>query len=357
MEKENASYIDIYPTKKGRRVLIFLADLLLNYCLAVFIFSIVVFNIASNVTDYKVRLNNNLKTINNRYDILYNENLLYFDKIENKYDFDTNLATTNEIFLKYYVINEGNDFIYDYFKSINLSDSKINEIYKEKGEKYFNFDSSITMKEEYIELFAPKFSKTDDLSSKGEIEYSSFKENFFTILYNRLLENILEYDLNDGNYSYITLTKELSDYNKYSIRFNTINIYISFFISTSLVYILVPLLSKDRSTLAMKLMKAKRIDMLKSEPLKRRKYSIIIINNFLMNTSIIFFIGFVYIGFSSMFSHTSLLFLSLAGIIYSLINLIFMQINKLNRSINELATNSIIINKSDLEEIYKAKGY
>lgn len=355
MEKEKV-YIDIEPISKGKRVLIFLGDLLINFCISVFLFTLVIFNISSAIVGYKNKLTSNLNTINQRYDILYKSNLLTYETNQ-KYNFDNNLISTFNVFLKYYCLNEEKDYILDYLNSINLTKDEINSIYKESGEKYFDFNEEITLKDNYIELFSPKFSKTDSLSSQGEIEYLSMKENFFTSLFNTLLEKILVYDLKINDVSYIELTNELNEFNLYTKKFNTINIYISFFLSSLITYLLIPLIFKDRSTLTMKIAKVNRINIKTNEFLKRSNYLIISLNNILMNTSIIFFIGMVYIGFSAMFSYTSLLFLSLIGLLYMIINLLFLQFNKLNRSINELATNSIYISKSSLDMIYKAKGY
>lgn len=355
MEKEQVT-LDIYPASKWKRILIFLGDLLINYCLATFLYSAVVFNIASSATNYSSTLNESISLIDKRLDILYQNEVLYYED-SSIYSFSDNLTTSYNYFLKSLIKNEDTNVFKNYFIDIKGL-SSLKEIYqKYDNHDYFIYGEEIKLNDELTSYFSPLFDPSDSLSGEGETKYTEFNSNFFTPVYNYLLEDISTNDLTYEDNSYIEISLKLDEIEAYSIKFNTVCIYISFFISSIILFIVFPLLFKDRGTLTMKLLKAKRIKISNSEYLTRRRYSIISINNILMNLSIMFFIGMVYVGFEEMFSYLSLFFLSLAGIIYILINLSFLLINKLNKSINELSTSTIIISYDDLEEIYKAKGY
>lgn len=355
MEKEQVT-LDIYPVSKRKRILIFLGDLLINYCLATFLYSAVVFNIASSATNYSSTLNESISLIDKRLDILYQNEVLYYED-SSIYSFSDNLTTSYNYFLKSLINSEDTNVFKNYFIDIKGL-SSLKEIYqKYDNHDYFIYGEEIELNDELTSYFSPLFDPSDSLSSEGETKYTEFNSNFFTPVYNYLLEDISTNDLTYQDNSYIEISLKLDEIEAYSIKFNTVCIYISFFISSIILFIVFPLLFKDRGTLTMKLLKAKRIKISNSEYLTRRRYSIISINNILMNLSIMFFIGMVYVGFEEMFSYLSLFFLSLAGIIYVLINLSFLLINKLNKSINELSTSTIIISYDDLEEIYKAKGY
>ncbi len=351
--------IDIYPCSKIKRVLAFLGDLLIFYILTVTMFQLVVFNIASAITNYSSKLNENLTTINQRMDVLYNNDLLFYDKEENKYNFSLNLDTTFDNFLKSYVKKDTQDPIYYYFKDLsNNKEININDKYLEFGNNFFEIkDNKIVMKEEMIEYFNPYFDPTDSLSAIGNTYLSAFRSNTFVKLYNFMLDDISKYDLKDSSYSYIELSNKINENSEYNIKFNSINITISFFISFIIYYVIIPLSFKDRSTLTFKVLKLKRINMNNFEFIKRKNYIVIIVNDLLMNLSTIFFVGIIYMGLSELFQYIHFLIISLISLIYIIINLIVLLSNKFNKSLKELSTSSIVITQEDLESIYKGKGY
>ena len=351
--------LDIFPTGKFKRILTFLGDLLLFYILTVSMFQLVVFNIASACTNYSSRLENNLETINSRMDILYNNELLFYDE-SNKYSFDSSLDTTFDYFLRSYVIKDTKDPIMHYFNDLD-NNKNLNEVfnkYNELGNEYFNINNNeITLKDEYLDYFKPYFDTTDSLSSLGRKYLSTFRSKTFVSLYNYMLEDILKDDLSFNNLSYINLSNKINENSNYNLLFNSINITISFIISFLIYYVLIPLLFKDRSTLVEHVLKEKRIDLNSFEFLKRRNYIVIIANNLLMSLSIIFFIGIIYMGFYSLFNYMHFLIISILSIVFILINLFILLFNPFNKTLKELSTKTILISQESLEEIYRSKGY
>ncbi len=351
--------IDIYPCSKLKRVLAFLGDLLIFYILSVTMFQLVVFNISSAITNYSSKLNENLTTINKRMDVLYNNELLFYDKEDNKYSFSTNLDTTFDYFLRSYVIQDSKDPIYYYFNELsNNKEININEKYLEFGSNFFEVkDTKIVMKDEMISYLSPYFDPKDSLSAVGNSYLSAFRSNTFVKLYNFMLTDIAKYDLKDSSNSYIELTNIINENNNYNIKFNSINITISFFISFIIYYVIIPLSFKDRSTLTFKVLKLKRINMFNYDFIKRKNYIVIIVNDLLMSLSTIFFVGIIYMGLSDSFQYMHFLIISLISLLYIIINLIILLCNKFNRSLKELSTSSMVITNQDLETIYKGKGY
>ncbi len=357
MNKENV--IDIYPAGKIKRILCFLGDLLMFYIIAITMFQLVVFNIASAVTNYSSRLNSNLNTINQRMDILYNNELLFYED-DNKYNFDSSLDTTFDYFLKSYVKNENKDPILHYFKDLNNKTpiSEVMDKYNSIGGSYFEINNNeVVLKSEYNEYFAPYFDSTDSLSAVGRQYLSQFRSGVFVKLYNYMLNDISLNDLSYKNNSYIELTNVINENSNYNFVFNSINITISFVITFLIYYCLIPLLFKDRSTLVEHVLKLKRININNFEFIKRSKYIVIIANNLLMSLSTIFFIGIIYMGFYSLFNYMHFLIISCLSIVYILINLFILLFNSFNKTLKELSSNSILITNESLEEIYRGKGY
>lgn len=358
MEEKNVKEIEVYPTSKLKRILVFLADLLINYCAAVFLYGVVIFNLASVIVDYSSKLNESLTLINERLDILYENDVMTY-KEEEKYKFDLNLRTTYDNFLRYYTINEGSDNIYHYYKDIRgYSDQDIIKIYEKYSSDFFDFSNEkIVLKDEYKNYFTPYFDPNDSISDEGNNHYLRLRGSFYEPVFNDVLRDIEDKDLTYENKSYKSITSDLNEIKGYTVHFNTTCIYISFLISSAILFVVVPLLFKDRSTFAMKILRVRRVDMQTNEFLSRKKTILIMFNNILMNTTSIFFIGIVYMEFEELFNYMSLLFLALVGLIYTLVNLGFLSFNKLNRSINELGTGSITINADDLDTIYRERGY
>lgn len=354
--------LDIYPISKFKRFLAFLGDILINYILAVTIFELVVFNIGTKITNYyeiNEDTNNNVKY---RYDILYSNNLLYY-KDDEKYNFDNNLNSTFEYFLKAYVkdINPNNDPIYYYFINLSHNENSKEEMfnkYQELGSNFFNIESNqISLKEEYVTYFLPYFDVNDSLSALGNQYLNTFKKSVYTALYNFMIKDISIYDLSYDNHSYIECTNTINHNNEYQIKFNSISVSISFIISFLITYVLIPLLFKDRNTITYRVMKMKRINTSNYKFIKRNHYIVIILNNFIMSLSTLFFVGILNVSFTELFRHTYLLFISLISFGYVLINLFVLLFNKYNRTLNELSTNSMVIDQDSLNLIYQEKGY
>lgn len=358
MEEKNIKEIEIYPASRFKRIMVFLGDLLINYCLAVFLYGVVIFNIASAIVDYPSKLNESLTLINERLDILYENDIMQYSESE-KYKFEYNLKTTYDNFLRYYTLNEGSDNIYHYYKDIrHYSDQDIIKIYEKYNNEYFELSNNkIVLKDEFVTYFKPYFDPHDSISEEGNKQYLRIRGSFYEPIFNDMLVDINKNDLKFNDKSYIAITNSLNEIKQYTIHFNTINIYISFLISSVTLFIVVPMLFKDRSTFAMKILKVKRVDIETNEFLSRKKTILVTLNNILMNTTSIFFVGIVFMEFEELFNYMSLLFLSLVGLVYTLVNLGFLCFNKLNRSISELGTSSIALDSADLDTIYRERGY
>ncbi len=358
---EETKTLDIYPVSKGKRILTFLGDLFLHYILSVTLLQFVVFNIASKIVDYPSKLQSNLETINERMDVLYGNNLLFYDEEANKHNLDKNLDTTFDYFLKYYVTNEaeGTDPIKYYFIDIKKSNiDNLNQKYIDYGTPFFVLkDSKIILKQDYVDYFSPYFNKNDSLSQVGETYLSSFRKSVFVSLYNYMVDDINNNELTYNDLSYKELSLIIKANGNYTKVFNSINISISFVLSFLILYVLIPYLFKDRSTITSRVMKQKRIKMNNYESLNRKQYLIIILNNFFMSLTTLFFVGMIFTGAQEMFKYVFLMIVSLIAFIYLIINFIVMMVNKFNKSLGELSTNTIVIDDNSLNEIYEYKGY
>lgn len=109
---------------------------------------------------------------NNGTQILYNNDLLFFDEVETeKYNFTANLERTAKKFIRHYSFGQEDnkyDTIYHYFVDVREENvATVNELYVKYGDKYFDKSSTTAigtynLKSEYITLFKPNFEKAEE---------------------------------------------------------------------------------------------------------------------------------------------------------------------------------------------------
>ena len=114
LEKKEKTF-DILPVKKGRRMLIYLADFFVVLIISMILFNIAVYPLAKLATGSQKKEDEAINYTRQRMDILYNNGLLFYEENE-KYYYDGNLETTAKKSLGYYLGIEGNtDVITTYF--------------------------------------------------------------------------------------------------------------------------------------------------------------------------------------------------------------------------------------------------
>ena len=106
LSKKDGDYekrdIDIYPCKISRRVLAYFADLIIALFVSVFFFEMAVLPIGKLTSSYMEQAKNVSTYSNARVNILYQNNLLFFEDGE-ELNMQENLVTTSDKFTEFYV--------------------------------------------------------------------------------------------------------------------------------------------------------------------------------------------------------------------------------------------------------------
>ena len=106
LEDNNNKVIDIFPLNKWKRVLLFLADLFINFILSFVVFNVAVMPIGKLATGYTnkaERYNQNLK---NMHSVLYgNKVVLHYNEYSED-DIDSNINYTYNCWLSYYCYSD-----------------------------------------------------------------------------------------------------------------------------------------------------------------------------------------------------------------------------------------------------------
>ena len=362
---EEKKVIDIYPTKKTRRVLSFLGDFFINFILTIFIFNMIVLPIAKYSSSYKTKYEESRIKENQKIDMLYKKSLLFYEEEEKKYNFTESIEITGKKLISYHIYKDdlSKNVFYTYFSSIGTED-ELNSLYESNIGTYDFFDFNSldqngipNLKEEYVEEFSPMFDSRDEMGEKGKKDYDRFINKFFLNCYYDMIDDIRSRDLIVDGISYLALEKSIEENTKFLDFVIVISSYVSFIVSSALLFVLYPLLTKKGKTLMNKIMKEEIIyeDSLKTiSPLST---VILALYRTVACFGFILFVPYPSITFNYLFRLDSLYIVALFGLGYVLMSLLMMFISKFNRSISNVLTKTVVIDTSSLDEIYRAKGY
>lgn len=373
--KRGKKIIEIYPTKVGRRILVFLSDIFMNLILSIILFEICVFSISRLVIDYDGLLSRSDNYQREQYGLLYEHNLLYFDEakhgIENRFKLSLALEDTNYYFVEFYSDPSNEelskyDIFYNYFVLTKGQENKekaladLNSLYLQYGENFFDQNSktclgTFSLKKSFADEFKPNYISGDEMSSQAKTDYDNFTKSVFLNIYNQMFSDIKANDLSslDGLRSYKEIESKISSIN------DTLNLdyvvcsYISFVFSCIILFLVVPLITEKRQTLSEKILKIERVNKTKIAYINRP----LVLNIFLLKMfdglTLLFLVPVAHVGFNYIFALPILYLPSLIAIVLALINLCITAFTKLNTSLKEITTDSIMCNQSSIDEYYR----
>ena len=186
MEENNKTeIIDIYPVKKGKRMLIFLADFFISFIISILLYNLAVYPIYYVSSHYADTIDDASVAETRRNIILKDANLLFYEDGASDFsEIEPALSNTFNLYLKEYVVNETNkqyEVFFNYY-STNL-DRYISSYKQFNHDKYFYIENNnkVQLKEKYIELFQPILDDKNGLSDIGNEEYETMFNKFFFI--------------------------------------------------------------------------------------------------------------------------------------------------------------------------------
>lgn len=356
----------LYPCKMSKRILAFLADGFIAFILAILLFEVAFLPIVNACRDYTNITNSYYQTINERYDYLYSHDLMTCNTETEKYIYSTAFRDTATNFLKYYVYDNNIDYkkyevVSHYFIDIKGKNQEFlaTTIYKkatnEVFQKYFNCADGtfeISLKSEFKDLFIPFYTEGDTISADGEKEMnnviSKFFEGEFYVMFN---------DFDQTDETFHAFNVKINEYNEYRNLNFIIAAFVTFFISSVVCFLVVPLIDKRGRTIGKIIMKIERI--------KKNNFKVMDLKNkflvYALSTveilPILMFIPWISAGFAGIFNLQVLLYPSLIGVTYCLISLLVAVITNFRQSFKELASGTVIVLDELMDELYVKLGY
>jgi hypothetical protein len=351
----NSEMIDVYPIKKGKRILVYLADMLLNFVLSVLLFTAAIFPIARSISNYQADVDQANRNHHLMMDVLYDNNLLEYKDEKDKYDFDTCFDYSAELFVKDLVKGEESHlYPLTYFVSIKGMDkTKAIENIKKCDTSSFFAAEGFVLKDVYLEEFKPLIDEKDSLTNQGRDDLASFKTGSISSMYSYMLNDILSEETALPSYrNYSLENKELSAKND---RVIVISAIITYLLSCSLYFLLLPLLNKKGSTFGMVALKCIRLDSKNFKIIPRWRRLAFFISHLLFNLPVILFIPMMFVAFTRLFSLSVLFYMSLFTLVLALASGFVIGFNYFGKSLSDLLSHSILVDNETYDKILEAR--
>ena len=373
------NYIDIHPLKKGRRILVFLADFFIHFILTYLIFNIAAAPIGKVATNYEAKNEEHVLTTLDMYDHYYNAKVLLRDSSFDRTDVTAGVEYTYRCFLSYFVLDneesidgnvpqyghkKENDTVYHFYHDIRNKEQSYYDSfdYYNKKDNYFEYNDAtkeynlkIEVKNELYAYFDPK----DAIGDVGKQYYKDISNNLFNPLLAEVMNDIEKNDLHyEGETrSFLECKNRIKELETYHGNLMTACAYISHVIVWSGLFLILPLINKNRKTLAMIFMKIERVDFYSMNHPKKRMVVASALYSLFITLLGIMFIPSMLVPFNTLFTLNYLLYGTVFSGILLLISLFFLIFNQYNRSLTDYLSNSLYLTSEEMDNVYRAKGY
>ncbi len=359
--KENKNTLDITPLGKIKRCLLFLGDYFLIFIISFLLMNVAVYPLSTAIVKMD-NLNETVETYEKgRYDILYGNELLFYETDSTKYSYEDNLYYTYDLFLYNYInfSDKKTDVCYKYYNDI----AKTPSIYIEYFTEYNNKDSyfvvngdTITINEDVKTTLYNGFEEANYTSDWKKI-YNNGYNHLFMPLYGSVLNDIAKKDLSFNGISYVNCLNYVEK-NQSIINWDyTICSLISYLFGWGIIYLFVPMLHKTRATPTGAIAKFERVGFDNLDTLSRGETALIAVQNMVFNLSSVILLPMWRLKVVYVFNLPLLQVLSIISLLFAIISFIITLFNSFNRTLSDILTKSVIITTDDLENVYRARGY
>ena len=374
-EQKEKVVVEVTPIKKGRRVLVFLADFFLAF-LATFVFlNVMVMPIAQAITGFDAKKNAHNNSLKMMYKILYENKVVLPYAGNDDNDLNSNVEYTFNCWLSYYSLDEetspdtkypqyghkvDNKVIYHYFIDIRNNNESYVSLFEHYNDtnKYFVYDTNDYKLNDLVkEKVAPYLDPKVESGSETKTLVKNIKSNVFLPMFAEVFTDIKQNDLTYEENSYNHCQAVINEFDQFTKVLLSFTVLIAHFLAVTVLYLVIPLINKNRKTIAMMMMRIERVNISRLYICKRVEmigtYVYALVTNALY--TIILPISFVSLAF--IFSINTIVILSLLSLVLVLTSLIFMLFNPYNRTLSDVVSKSVLISTDKLDEIYRARGY
>ena len=355
--------IQIFPLSKGKRFVAFAADFALVFVIAFALFHLAFYPLCSYASNLYGEQEQCLKTQKERDLVLYGNKLLFYE--EGKSDrepssYSANLVYTCSVYVSSLLgksSSEG-DVLRTYFVDLRKDEGRYLDFIKTKdaATRFFDY-SPLALKPQYAEEFAPFYEVGNAPSKKGEEDYQRFQKEFFLPSYGAMIQEIGKEDLTYEGISYVEKQSEVASFNAKSNGIVLLSAGLAETVSLSIVFLVVPLLSKTRKTLGMLFLRRERVRVDGLTLVRKRTLPLHFLYALFANAGLLFLLPWPIVSFNELFAIPSLWQLSLLSLLFDLVSLFFLLFDKMDRTLVDKLTGTVMLEEEMMDALYRAKGY
>ena len=302
---------------------------------------------------------------------MYDEEFLFYENDETKYSAEPNIDYTGKLFTEFYVFKDQNDKtttlnfdpIIHYYEDVCTTknydrDMIISFYFNSEGEseyfeKYSGSAANLpTLKQKYIERWAPFFDENDEVSEDVKTEINTFILTTFRVNYLPIIE-----DFAKNNIEYVSYTNLISSiYDEFDLYYQlvTFGAFLTVFIA---LFVVVPLINKRGQTIGKMVCKLNVVNRKNFQFLSKKARTAVILLNLLEQIPVVLFIPFISVGFNNLFNLPVLLIFTIVGAIYCIVSMVITLINSYRLSIKELLTNTVICDRDLIDKYFREVVY
>ena len=374
-DNQEKKVINLDPLKKGKRILLFLADYFIDFILGFLLFVVMVYPLGKVMTGFSAKKDVYNANLELRGQILIGSKIIHNSHDVDIYNISYNVDFTSDCFLSYYAFDEespsnmrynqfghkeDNKIFHTYFINILGDENKFITLFDKYNEKFSYFDRSganLTLKSEIRNQVKPNFIKGEECSQVGKEYVSKIKSSVYLPMFSEIMESIKTSDLIFEGHSYNQTQSAIIGYEKFTLNLITATALIAVFLSSSVVYLIIPLCNKGRKTIGMFIMNIEVVNIRSLGYLKKREQVLRFIYSLFQVFLISFFVPMTSIPFVEMFRIQLLFIILLFSLAFMLINMTAILFDQYNRSLFDRLLGVIHLKTADLDEVYRAKGY
>lgn len=359
--KEETRSIDVFPLKKGKRTLLFLADFFIAFIIGVFLFSFAVFPAGKAISKYDSKANVINENQTEQGTLLIQNKLLYQE--EDSTGFEDDLSYTERLFLDKMINGNDTDVFENYYvKVLGLTYKEFNEVYKKSGGSFFfTFDEEKgpSLSDPYATEFITILDKRDTPSSKVKSDYNSFTSSFFVPFYSAMLSSLRT----EGSVPSSNPLSQIASLYEESQRLqkeNDITVqvcsYVTYVIVIIGLYFFVPLFNRRSQTLGMMIMKCVYVDKKSFTLLPKKETPLRALFSLILNIPMVFFFPLAYVEFTYLFSYSYVLYPSLFSLVLQITSLFFIIFSEHTQGLEDIVANDIVITRDTYDTIIRSRG-
>ena len=211
------------------------------------------------------------------------------------------------------------------------------------------------VKNEIYSFYDPK----DAIGDIGNKYYSAISKNVFNPLLAEVMKDIEKNDLHFAGEkrSFLDCKNRIKQLETYHENLMTISAVISHAVIWLVLFLILPIVRKDRKTLAMMFMKIEKVNFY---TLNHTSRAMVVLSSiyYLFATMLgIMFVPSLLVPFNNLFALHFLMYGSVFSIALLLGSMFFVLFNQYNRSLIDYLSNSLYLTSEEMDEIYRARGY